>query len=167
VPATLTAALALYARTQPAVSRAIQYAMLATNTLACMALSRLFGPLVIMPSMFATWAIVIQAHPHREIRIASLVAAIVGMVVPVVLEAAGVLPASYSFTEGFEIVPQLVEFPEARTIAFLTLASVAIMVVPAIFVGRLRAALLDSERRELLQTWRIRQLGESLLRAHP
>jgi hypothetical protein len=36
--------------------------------------------------------------------------------------------------------------------------------MPAIYIGRLRAELTASQRRELLHTWRLRRLGENIVR---
>jgi hypothetical protein len=117
-----------------------------------------------MPAVLATWAIVMQAHPHRSMRWFGLVASSGAIVLPVLLESAGILPTSYSFDHGFSVVPQLVAFPQEETLVFLTIASVAITVVPALSVARLRHALTVSQQRELMQTWRLRRLGESMLR---
>jgi eukaryotic-like serine/threonine-protein kinase len=163
VPILATSAIAWWLRHRPTVIW-LQVVTISINAIGCMALSRLFGPSMIMPSLLATWAIVLQAHPYRVMRVFGLATSAFCIVAPVVLEQLGVLPASYNFDGGFAVIPQMVEFPETATLAFLTLASVAITLVPAMSVGRLRDALEASQQRELMQTWRLRRLGDSMLR---
>ncbi|MDQ3298792.1 MAG: hypothetical protein M3619_19605, partial [Myxococcota bacterium] len=166
IPAAVTAGLNLYASRQPHIGRAIQYVMIGTMMAAGMTLSRMFGPLILMPTILATWAIVAQAHPDAAMRRFCLVAVSLAMVVPIVLELAGVVPASYSFSDGrFEVLPQMHGLPTIPTLLFLGLANVAIAVIPAMFVARLRADLSRAQERELVQTWHFRRLGDDLIRA--
>lgn len=119
-----------------------------------------------MPTMLATWAIVTQAHPDPGIRRFGLALALVAMVLPVVLELAGVIPTSYWFEDGiFMVLPQMTELSANVTIPFLTIAHVAIAIMPAAFVGSLRTQLANAQQHQLLQTWHFRRLGADLVRA--
>jgi serine/threonine-protein kinase len=163
VPVLLTVVLGMIAATRPVIGRSYQYAMLGTTVISGVMLSRLFGPLILVPTVLASWAIVIQTNPARLVRRLGLAGSVLGIAMPVVLELAGVLPASYVFDDGFAVVPQLAELAEVPTIAFLGLASVVIAIIPSVFVARLRERLAESERRELLHSWRLRRLGDSIL----
>jgi eukaryotic-like serine/threonine-protein kinase len=163
----LTGGLAAVAIRQHIVARPVQYALIAANTLTCILLTRLFGPLILVPTLLATWAIVMMVHPERPLRVFGLAAALAGIVLPVMAEVMGLLPASYGFdgVRGFEVLPQMTELPEVTTLVFLTLAGAAATIVPCSYVARLRAALAESQKRELMQTYRLRRLGDNMLRA--
>ncbi|MBA3452783.1 MAG: hypothetical protein H0T42_06820 [Deltaproteobacteria bacterium] len=109
------------------------------------ATSRMFGPLMIVPTIIVALTIVIQAHPHAPIRIAVWVMAVFAMVGPVVLELAGVLSTSYMFVDNqIVILPQMHDLPRTGSIAMLLLAGVASLFVPSVFVGRLRQSLTEA-----------------------
>jgi hypothetical protein len=152
-------------RQREAVSRARQCFVFVMLMLASMGLSRLFGPLILMPVMIAVAIITVQAHPDEQIRRFGLVAGTIAILLPVGLEFAGILPSSYAFTgDRIEILPQLVELPRGLTVGFLAIAGAAAAIAPGMFVSRLRAELTESQRRELLQTYHLRRLGENIVR---
>jgi eukaryotic-like serine/threonine-protein kinase len=156
---------AIATRQQP-IGRAIQCAILAAMMVSGVALSRMFGPLILVPALMATWATVAQTHPDRLLRWISLVGSALVIALPVVLEAVGVLPASYVFEHGrLSVVPQMNELPSPVTEVFLTVAHLGLAVIPALFVARLRNALSAAQQRQLIQTWHFRRLGDDLLRA--
>ncbi len=161
-----TALIAFIASRRRTVGKPVQYVMIGTMMVAGVALSRIFGPFILMPTMLATWAIVTQAHPDRGVRRYGLALAIVAMVLPIGLELAGVIPTSYMFEGGIiKVLPQMTELSANVTIPFLTIAHVAIAVMPAAFVGSLRTQLADAQQHQLLQTWHFRRLGADLVRA--
>jgi serine/threonine-protein kinase len=161
VPVGLGAACSWIAARQRVITASVQYGVVLFALLAMMAVSRLFGPLVLGPTLIATYAITLQVHPSRAMRRVMLALAVASMIVPVVLELIGVLPASYVYEHGrMVIVPQLIELGPGGSIAVLLVASTASMVTPAIFVGQIRDALSAAERRMLLQAWHFRRLGE-------
>jgi eukaryotic-like serine/threonine-protein kinase len=132
-----------------------------------MTLSRLFGPLILVPTLFATWAIVSQAYPYAFLRRFALITSSLVVAVPLVLELAGVLPPSYSFQNGrFEILPQMTDLPHTPVMVFLGVASIATALLPALFVERMRVDLSRSQERELMQNWKLRRMRDDLLRAN-
>ena len=160
----VTVVLGLVALRLRRIGRPIQLAMAVAWFFGAMALSRMFGPLVMMPTILAAFAIVAQAHPDRVMRVFCLVAAASSIALPVVLEVAGVLPASLAFTgEGLLVLPQMTALPEAATLVFVVLANAGVAIVPAVFVARLRSDLTRSQERQILHTWHFRRLGEDLL----
>ena len=128
----------------------------------------MFGPLILMPTICVTLAILMQAHPDRVMRTVGTTAGAVTIVAPLALELLGILPSSYLF-EGGKLVtlPQLNELPELPTYAFLAVANLGAALAPALFVSRLRAELERSQERELVRAWRFRRLPEELIRASP
>jgi serine/threonine-protein kinase len=167
-PLLLSAALSFTAARQRPIRRPIQCAALGAMLLASVGVSRIVGPLFLMPTLFTSWMIVMQTSPDGFMRRFGLITGALLMVAPVVLELAGVLPSSYTFEGGKLIVlPQMMELPRAGTFAFVTLANVALGLAPAIFVARLRSELTGAQQRELLRAWRLRRLPEELMRANP
>jgi hypothetical protein len=144
----------------------MQLAVIATTLLAGTATSRMFGPLVLVPTLIATFTIVLQAHPQRRMRLATGAMGLVAMVVPMLLELAGVLPASYRFADGaMVILPQMHELPAGASIGLLLGTSLAMLIVPCMFIARLREALSEAQTRWLLQAWHFRRLGDQLIDA--
>jgi serine/threonine-protein kinase len=130
--------------------------------------SRMYGPLVMLPTLVATFCIVLQAHPQRLLRNLTWGMGIVAIAAPMLLELAGVLPPSYLFEDGrIVIVPQMHALPRTESIALLLSTSIAMTIVPCVFIGRLRVALTQAQRQLLLQAWNFRQLGGQLVDAAP
>ena len=79
--------------------------------------------------------------------------------VPFALEIAGIAPPSYLF-EGDRIVilPNLTHFPPQLTRAFLLVSALAVVLLPALLVTRVRSALSKTERRLFSQAWNLRSL---------
>ncbi len=146
--------------------RALQCVLMSVMILAAMMLSRLFGSLILVPTILTAWAIVSQVHPDLFMRRFGLATAAVALVIPVGLELLGVVPPSYVLDgNNIVVLSQLSAFPPTLTLAFLCVASLAISVVPALFVARLRAELSHSQERELLQDWKLRRMRDDILRA--
>jgi serine/threonine-protein kinase len=138
-----------------------QYFVLICSMLGMVMVSRMFGPLVLGPTLIATYAITLQVHPRRSIGLLMLGVATLAMIAPMMLELAGVLPSSYVYDHGrMVILPQLIELGQGGSIAVLLGASVLSLVAPAVFVGQVRDRLNQAERRLLLQAWHFRRLGE-------
>ena len=128
------------------------------------AVSRSFGPLVLMPLMVTVYVIVMQAHPARWFRRATWVIGPIALVTPLLLEVVGVLPASYVFADGrMQIVPQLHELPEHGSMVMLAVAYVASLLVPGIFIGRMRVALTAAQEELHKKEWHYKRLGGELI----
>ncbi|NVB79241.1 MAG: protein kinase [Kofleriaceae bacterium] len=164
VPSLITIALGFVASRQERIGRPIQMVMAVAWFVAAMGLSRMFGPLILMPTIIASFAIVSQAHPDRVIRAFCLVGAASSIILPTLLELAGLLPRSVTFsTDGLRVLPQMTELPETATLLFVIVANACVAVVPALFIGRLRGDLTRSQERQILHTWHFRRLGEDLV----
>jgi hypothetical protein len=133
---------------------ALTLSMLAT---ACAA--GLFGPFTLLPTIAVvnTMIFVMTAEPSR--RWASAVLGCLAVIAPFVLERVGVLPPSMKFdAEGMTLLPRVNDLSAGKTVVFLLLANVAVIVTATIFVARFRDLLLESERRLHFQAWQLRQL---------
>jgi serine/threonine-protein kinase len=145
-------------------ARWIQYVSIAMLNLCAMMVARIYGPFILVPTILATNAIVLQTHPRRKLRRFSAGCAVVFMLIAIAIEWIGILPASYVFEGGlWTIVPQMVELPHNGSFAFMTVASVAMILVPAAFIARLRGDLTDAQVKLAVQAWHFRRLGAQLI----
>jgi serine/threonine-protein kinase len=160
VPALISIAASIVAVRQRVISRSIQYVTVGFMLLGAMATSRVLGPLVLMPTLIVSYAIVLQAHPARRFRRIGLVGGIVALTVPFALELVGVIPSSYGFLDGNMLIrPQLMVLPGVWTEVFLAVTNLTMIVVPCVFISRLRAELSDAQTRQLVQAWQFKRLG--------
>ena len=167
-PVCLSMVLSLVAMRQRPIRRPIQCTAIAAIMLAAVAASRVLGPLFLMPMILAVWAIAMQTSPDPFVRRFSFAAGLVLLLAPLVLELAGVVPSSYAFEGGKLIaLPQMLELPKLGTFWLVTLANVVSVVVPSIFVARLRSELTRAQERELLQAGQFRRLAAELMHASP
>lgn len=142
----------------------IQVAIVVSTLFAMTAVSRSYGPLVLAPLMITIFVIVMQAHPARWFRRISWILGVVALVVPMLLELAGILPASYVFADGrMQILPQIHELPQTGTIVMLLTAYVASLLIPGIFIGRLRVALSAAQEQLQRDEWHYKRLGGELI----
>jgi serine/threonine-protein kinase len=81
------------------------------------------------------------------------------VLVPLGFEALGLLPPSYDFTGGAMVVlPQMHNFPQNATFAFLIYIALAHIIGVSIMMGRMQDALRDAEERLHMHTWQLKQL---------
>jgi eukaryotic-like serine/threonine-protein kinase len=126
------------------------------------ATSTMYGPLVLVPTLLATFTIVLQAHPSRTMRLATWTMGCIALTIVSLVELAQ--PASYFSVNGaIEIVPRMHELPRTQSIILLLGASLAMTIVPCLFIGRIRAALNVAQRQILVQAWQFRRFGEDLI----
>jgi hypothetical protein len=133
--------------------------LLAASSVTVALASALFGPLVMVPGLAATnamyFAMTIEAR-HRRWAILASVSAIA---VPVVLEAAHVVPPAYDFgssLESFRVLCRAASFPSLPTQTMLVLTALGTTILPVTMIGRMRDALTRAEQRLFLQAWQLR-----------
>jgi hypothetical protein len=103
---------------------------------------------------------VLMAHPYQRARLLAFVLGTIAMILPACLELLGVLPDSYAFEAGrMSILPQVAELPRLPTSVFLIVASFSMMIVPCVFIHRLRAALNEAQVQLMVQAWHLKQLA--------
>jgi serine/threonine protein kinase len=165
IPNVIAIVLAAYATWRSRViPMAIQLGIVISTLVGMTAISRSFGSLVLTPLMISVFVIVMQAHPARWFRRACWIAGTIALVTPALLEFAGVLPASYVFADGrMQILPQAHELPATGSAIMLIAAYVASMLVPGIFIGRLRVALTEAQEELQRKEWHYKRLGGELI----
>jgi eukaryotic-like serine/threonine-protein kinase len=164
VPVTISAIIGLVMVRQKRIGDGIQIVALVCMLLATMAVSRIYGPFVLLPTLICTYAIVLQAHPKGMMRLAGAAIATIAITVPAILEWTGALPSSYRFENGtWTIVPQIVELPRTGTNVFLISANLAMIIVPCLFIAKLREELSKAQIRLAVQAWHWKHLGAQLI----
>jgi hypothetical protein len=56
------------------------------------------------------------------------------------------------------ILPNLASLPEGATLILMLLASLALVLLPSIFVGRVRDEIVAAQEKAFLGAWNLRQL---------
>ncbi len=132
---------------------------LVISTVTLVILSRLLGPLVLIPGLAGANALAFTQHASGLRRIAYVAIAAMAVVVPLLLEVGGVWPSSYEFTEaGMLVVPHLASLPMAATLLLLGLASVTTIVLPAMLMREARDSVEESREQLAVQAWQLGQL---------
>jgi eukaryotic-like serine/threonine-protein kinase len=164
-PGVLAILLCIRALRAPRITSREQYVAIGLSLLSIAGMSRIYGPLIMMPTFVAIHSIVAQAHPHRDVRRVSAAMSLVAMVVPVLLELTGWLPASYVFAaDRWIVVPHLLALPRLGTLVLLVVVDVCVMLVPTMFIARMRADLTDAQTRLHVRAWHFRRVGHELTR---
>jgi hypothetical protein len=83
----------------------------------------------------------------------------VTVLIPFALEWVPGLPRGFTFEGGRVVLhPRALELPMAATTIGLLYTTVGYAILPAIFLSRLKNALRQSEDRQFLQAWTLKQL---------
>jgi hypothetical protein len=136
-----------------------QVVTLGAMVLAMASLSRAFSPLILVPTLLATNAAVLQIHPWARMRSLVLGMCLAGSAIPVVLELAGVLPRTFWFVGDTIVVRTPGALREIPSVLFFVLASATLIASPALFIGAIRRALSAAEMRVEMNAWRARLLA--------
>jgi serine/threonine-protein kinase len=121
-------------------------------------LTGIASPLVVAPALAATNAMLFALHLPRKTRPWLIIASVLAVVVPLLLELLGVVPPSFRFSNGTLILlPRVASLSAAPTLLALVATSVATAVTPTVLAGRVRDALEAAERKLFLHAWRLRQ----------
>ena len=136
----------------------VQYLNFLATSFAIAATSRIFGPFMLVPTTAATYAVSMQVHPHLAPRKVAVAFGCLAMIVPVLLEALGVLPRTVTVHDGAIVIRTLGIHPAGPVIAFLAIAGVASTLSACFFIARLRDALSHAERRVHLHAWHVQRM---------
>ena len=135
------------------------YVIMSSVAFAYVAISRLFGAFILVPSLTMSAAMVYAAHPRPRTQRVSLFIMSSATIAPLVLEGLGVLPRSYVFHDGvMTVVSQLSVLNETTTMTFLTLTSTALLYAAWWVIQQVVNALKEADERLCLQAWQLRQL---------
>ncbi len=153
----LAAAAGLLAVTGRPVGRQ-RYLVLICWTALLLILTRLFGPLIMVPSIAAGVMVpMVLNATDRSVYVVLIGSGV--LVVVLALELAGVIPSSYLFAAGLMCVqPQLAELPRFPTLALLTLSQLGAILIMLRMVVQIRDRHLNAEKRLRLHDWYLKRL---------
>ncbi len=155
----ILAALSAWASYRGLLHERFRFLVFVAGSLSMSFLSFLMGWAVILPGMAATHVLGFLLYGEKEHWRKAIALGALSVVVPFALQLAGVLPASYGFQEGALVVlPRVTSFPPAGTLAFLLIASVGVIVAPALIASRVRSSLTRAEERLFMQSWMLKRL---------
>ena len=156
-----SALLALYLWKRKArVSNAAAFALLGVSSLSIVGLSFFLGPFVLIPGVAAQNTVVFAAHaPRGPLRFATIGVGIATVILPFVLEMAGLFPPSFVFRGGeLVLLPRMLNLPAAPTLLLLSIGTVATVIVPCIVVSRLLDQVHAARARTFTHLWHMNQL---------
>jgi serine/threonine-protein kinase len=152
------AMLSFYASRHPHPKGQTRYSIMIVSNLAIASSAWVFGPFVLVPALAAVNALSLIVTADRSRRGPAIFLGCCAVLLPLALEWFGVNVPSYAFEHGrFIVLPRALAFPETPTLAFLLVTNVALLVTPALFVGKFKDALTATENRLYMQTWHLRQ----------
>ncbi|MBN1653871.1 MAG: serine/threonine protein kinase [Deltaproteobacteria bacterium] len=124
------------------------------------AMSLMFGPLFLVPSLVAAHVLVHAIHISKPgLRTVVLVICSLAVLFPLWLEGLGVLPPSYEFRDGtMLILPRMHNFTSAGSLAFLSLFGLGHILAMSVVIGRFRDTLQEAENKLRMTTWQFEQL---------
>jgi len=136
-----------------------EYWVLIASVLGIIASSRMFGPLIVVPSYALGNTLGFALTPRKRRRALFVAAGCLAFLVPVALEWIGVLPDSYRFVDGtLTLMPHMHDLPAIPTLVAILLISTLTTVGGAMFVGDTRDALSAAERKLHLHAWQLQQM---------
>ena len=163
----LVAALVLRRRDHGVTNRS-SLALLLTSSVALAGVSFVLSPFILVPALAATNTLFFATHLSARWRPLAALAGVVAVLAPVALEALGVCYPSFAFKDGvLELLPRMADLKPNATLALMILGSVALVVTPAVLVGRLRDSLEEAEKKLFLQAWHLKTLASSTADAPP
>ncbi len=138
------------------------------NTIFLGAVSRLFGPFVLIPGLAVVSTVAFLFHEGLQKPWLTIALGCLAIFGPAVLEWAGVLAPTIRFEHGgMLIVSQLCDMPPVATYVVLSLTILVTMLAATGYIHAVRRAQIAAERQLQLQAWQLRQLVPERARPAP
>jgi serine/threonine-protein kinase len=117
------------------------------------------GPFVLLPTSATITTSVFALHAERRERALVLAAGAAMFLLPFLAELLGLVPPGFSFEPGRVILHErALALPATMTTVALVYTSVSYIVLPGLFLFRVRDSLQSAEDRRFYQAWTMRQL---------
>jgi hypothetical protein len=117
------------------------------------------GPFVLVPVLASVNTIAFLLHSRPSWRIHTFMIGALTILVPIIAELAGFVPRTTFFeNDALVIRSWTVHLPEVPALLVICASLVGTLVIPGIYVLRVRDSLMGAERRLHLQSWHLRQL---------
>ena len=132
------------------------------------AVSRLFGPFVLLPGLVVVSTVAFLFHEGLQRPWLTVTLGCMAIFGPAVLEWTGVLAPTMRFEHGgMLIVSQLCDMPPVATYTVLALTILVTMLAATGYIHEVRRAQVAAERQLQLQAWQLRQLVPERARPLP
>ncbi len=130
------------------------------NCLVGALLGRLFGPFVFIPPTIAIVMFGMSAQPEfAERPLVVIGAGVAALVVPIVLEATGVISSTWSVSNGsLEVHSDVINIGGAPTVTLLIVGTIATLVIAALFSRGMARSRRDAQRRLEIHAWHLAQM---------
>jgi serine/threonine protein kinase len=151
---------ALVLRSKGQVTNLSSLALLLTSSVALAGVGFVLSPFVLVPTLVATNTLFFATHLSAKWRPLAASAGVVAVLAPVALEWVGICYPSFTFIDGgLLLLPRMADLSPTATLTLLVAGSVALVVTPAVLVGRLRERLEEAEKKLFLQAWHLKALA--------
>ncbi len=118
----------------------------------------LLGPFLVLPTASVVNTTAYAIHVSRARRPYVFAFGLLSFLVPVGLELAGLVPASFRSTDGgLLLVPRALDFPPAITIAVVVVIQVIALILAAFAIGIVRDYIDGTERKTYTYAWHLRE----------
>ena len=127
--------------------------------------SRVFGTLILTPTLLTMNAVGFAAAGRRSWLVPTVALSLVALIAPTVLEALGWLtPTTVTADGSLHVTSAVVNFQEPQATIILLGAASLFLIMCTVAVGNIRARMLAQTRRAELAAWQVRQLAPRLER---
>jgi eukaryotic-like serine/threonine-protein kinase len=121
--------------------------------------SLILGPFLLLPGAVAVLTIGNAVVLTGRWRAAAIALGCLALVMPIVLEAVGVLPPSFQFVNGaLMILPRMVDLSAGPTFCLLVVSTLITTVIPAFAIAFVRDIVINRRRELAIQAWHLKQL---------
>lgn len=154
----LAGLMALLSYRRPSFSRDVPWVMVASS-IAIGISSWCYGPFLLAPTLaiLNTLCHVVAGRPHQR-RLVILLG-LTSVLLPLMLEIVGIVPASYAFAEGsMTITSPLVSLNGPMTTTLFAAVNAAVLAICAVGLGRYRDSLSKAGAKSISQAWLLRHL---------
>jgi serine/threonine-protein kinase len=136
------------------------FANVIAGTLSVGFMSTMFGPLFLIPGLATMSTMAASANTStRGARALVISIGVLAVLVPMMLEAIGLLPPSYEFRDGvLVILPRMHEFPPTATIVLLSYLGLGHIISISLIMGRMHEARTAALHKLHVHTWQLKQL---------
>jgi len=154
-----SAGIAAYGTRPGKLTRPLMHIAIVINTLFIIFIGRAFGWIVLAPALAAVSTVAFLLQPHLQRPSFTVVCGVAAIMVPFTLELTGVLPSSYTFSDGVMIARStMFDLKRGPFLLTFALSACTLIVTTALLVLNNQRASLASERQLHLQAWQMRQL---------
>ena len=135
------------------------FAGLALSSTAIAIASRVFGTMILTPTLFTMNAVGFAAAGRKAWLYPTIAVSLAAMIAPAVLEASGAISATTTTSGGaIHVTSAVVTFQEPQATVITLGAAALFLIMVTVAVGRIRTRMLAQTKKAELAAWQLRQL---------